>query len=157
MYTVGRRRIVHSRMIIHRSPSLRFRPRIPWILREARSPLPREFCSFASRQAGYCRIPLRDLPRLVEASKLEESNVTKMKVGSPFMAARFSAIFLRDLENDACNDVSQSALKLRTYVHRVNLFPVVPLRCTSFVFASEYYCSPPYSRQYGSYYLGADI
>jgi len=59
-YTVGMR-IVHSHVIIHRSPSLRFRP----LLREvARFLLPREFCSSISRQTGYCRIPFRDLSRL---------------------------------------------------------------------------------------------
>jgi len=64
-YTVGRR-IVHSHVIIHRSPSLRFRPRISWILQEVARSFPvKEFCSSASRQAGYCHIPFRDLSYLV--------------------------------------------------------------------------------------------
>lgn len=69
--TVGRR-IVHSRVIIHRSPSSALPAtesrgscgRLPSPLASTRE----EFCSSAPRQAGYCRIPLRGLSLgLVEA------------------------------------------------------------------------------------------
>lgn len=104
------RRIVHSHVIIHRSPSLRFRPRIlRGSYREGCST--REFYSSASRQAGYCRIPLRDLSRLVEASKLSKLD-RKIKrdgdEGRDFFTTPhvFSAIVLRDSENG--NGVQQS-------------------------------------------------
>lgn len=153
MYTAGRR-IVHSRMIIHRSPSLRFRPRIPWIL-QARSLLPREFCSFTSRQG---RILSHSSPwpsssfRSLEARGIERDEEGRVSF--------YGCTFPRNLPSRFRKTRVQLCFSARgfkvTYIHRVSSFPVVPLRCTSFVSPANI-TALRYFRQYGSYYLNADI
>lgn len=107
--TTAGRKIVHSRVIIHRSPSSAL-PAAESRGSCGKSPPPlsfsrEEFCPSAPRQAGYCRIPLRGLSLgLVEATAiLSKPDRGLERDGDedrePFTAARFGAILPRDLEN----------------------------------------------------------